>query len=210
MANIIIHSATPILPAPPLIEVQLFPSRTCMAHKNNASESLDEWNANRGVLPYTETGGLSWTAKKSSIKSCLVFNYELRVCFLQCCPIIAWFCYRSQENSLKLTDICGWHIMHVKKERVEKWSQEKYQLDPHPLDPPDPSVYTICNQFEFTEFKIFVRKLSQNFILSVLRDFFTRWYIFKIDFMLLNCRKGFWGYFWAFSYIVGGKSCLIS
>jgi len=34
-------------------------------------------------------------------------------------------------------------MMLIKKERVEKWSQEKIQLDPHPRTPPDPFSYTI-------------------------------------------------------------------
>jgi hypothetical protein len=74
--------------------------------------------------------------------------------------------------------------MHFKKERVEKWSQEKFHLDPHPLDPPDPFIYTICNEFEFAGFKTFTGKLSQNFILLVFRGFLPRCCIFKIDLML--------------------------
>jgi hypothetical protein len=48
--------------------------------------------------------------------------------------------------------------MPIKKERAEQWSQEKFQLGPHPWIPPDPFNYTIRDYFKFAYFKTAKRK----------------------------------------------------
>jgi len=57
-----------------------------MELKSNTPKSLGEKGTDSCVSPYTKTGGLSWTVKSPVRKSCLVFNFELQVRFVQRLP----------------------------------------------------------------------------------------------------------------------------
>ena len=97
-----IHSATPILPVPPLICVQLHTRLNLVETQNQCFRISVRKRHRSGVSPYTEIGGLSWTAQKSSAKSCSIFNYDMHALFVQCYLIIARFCSGSQEKLFEI------------------------------------------------------------------------------------------------------------